>query len=243
MSYGIFASFYDRLMQDFRYDIYAGHLRDIIVKHCPDASIVADIACGTGSIAKLLSEYGYEVIGVDKSEEMLSVAREKTQGDVLFVHQDICELDMFGTYDAAVCTMDSLNHIENENLLEKAFEKISLFMNKNGVFIFDMNTLYKHEKVLAENTFVFDYDDLYCVWQNYFNKDDASVDIELDFFFAQNDMYERYSEDFSEYYYSYDTVRRILGKTGFEIIDALDARTFENAKTDSERVLYIVRKK
>lgn len=243
MSYGIFASFYDRLMQDFRYDVYAEHLKDIIVKYCPSSSIVADVACGTGSIAKLLSEYGYEVIGIDKSEEMLSVARKKTDGRVLFVHQDICELDMYGTFDAAVCTMDSLNHIENEDMLRQAFEKISLFMNKNGVFIFDMNTLYKHEKILAENTFVFDYDNLYCVWQNFFNKDDSSVDIELDFFFGQNGLYKRYSEDFSEYYYSFDTINSILRQTDFEIINVLDAQTFKSIKTDSERVLYTVRKK
>ena len=182
------------------------------------------------------------MIGVDMSEDMLSIAREKSDGKILYLCQNLAELDLYGTVDAAVCTLDSINHIEEENLL-KVFEKISLFMNKGGIFVFDVNTLYKHKYVLADNTFVYDLDDIYCVWQNYFNEDDNSIDIELDFFEKKNELYERHFESLSEFYYSEKQIRDKLEKSGFEVLGIFDNLSFESAKDDSERIIYIARKK
>lgn len=243
MSYGIFASFYDALTPDVRYDEYAAYVDGIIKKYFPDAKIVLDAACGTGSMTVRLAKKGYDMIGVDKSVEMLNAAREKSDKGILYLCQDLSELDLYGTIDACVCTLDSFNHIEDEETLLKAFEKISLFMNVGGVFIFDMNTLYKHREVLADNTFVYDLDDLYCVWQNFYNEDDSSVDIELDFFEEQDGLYKRYFESFSEYYYDDETVRSLLEKSGFEVAGRFDSLSFEEPNEKSERTVFVARKK
>lgn len=243
MSYNIFATFYDRLTENVRYDEYAEYLKKIFEKYCVNDGIILDAACGTGSITKRLSGYGYDMIGVDMSEDMLSVAKEKSDGTILYLCQDLAELDLYGTIDGAVCTLDSINHIEDEEILLRAFEKISLFMNKGGIFVFDVNTLYKHKYILADNTFVYDLDDIYCVWQNFFNDDDNSVDIELDFFEKKNELYERHFESFSEFYYSEKQIRNNLEKSGFEILEIFDNLSFESAKENSERIIYIARKK
>lgn len=242
MSYGVFASFYDALTPDVRYDEYAAYVDGIIKKYVPNAKIVLDAACGTGNMTVRLAEKGYDMIGVDLSAEMLNAAKEKSGKDILYLCQDLTELDLYGTIDACVCALDSLNHIESEEKLLNVFEKISLFMNNGGVFIFDLNTLYKHREILSENTFVYDLENVFCVWQNFFNNDDSSVDIELDFFERQGNVYKRYFESFSEYYYSGETVVKLLEASGFELVGHFDSLSFEKPTQKSERTVFIARK-
>lgn len=242
MSYEILASFYDSLTQDVRYDEYASYLDELIKKYNKDACIVLDAACGTGSITRRLSRLGYDMIGVDVSEEMLSVAKEKSDESILYLCQDLCELDLFGTVDVAVSTLDSINHIEKESLTD-VFKKISLFMNKGGIFIFDVNSLYKHRCVLSNNTFVYDEENVYCVWQNFYNEDDLSIDIELDLFEKKDGCYVRHFESFSEYFYDDDFLKKLLAENGFELVSTFEALTSESVKEDSERIIYVARKK
>ena len=115
-------------------------------------------------------------------------------------------------------------------------------MNNGGVFIFDLNTLYKHREILSENTFVYDLENVFCVWQNFFNNDDSSVDIELDFFERQGNVYKRYFESFSEYYYSGETVVKLLEASGFELVGHFDSLSFEKPTQKSERTVFIARK-
>ncbi|MBQ7654327.1 MAG: methyltransferase domain-containing protein [Clostridia bacterium] len=242
MSYGIFASFYDELTADVRYDEYAAYVEKIFAKYCPEAEIVLDAACGTGSITRRLSKIGYDMIGVDVSPEMLGVAKEKSDGSILYLCQDLCELDLYGTIDACVCALDSFNHFESEEKLLEAFKKISLFMSDGGIFVFDLNTLYKHREVLSDNTFVYDFENIYCVWQNFFNQGDSSVDIELDFFEKCGEMYKRHFESFSEFFYSDETVERLLEESGFEPVGHFDNLSFEKPSAESERTVFIARK-
>ncbi|MBQ7580953.1 MAG: methyltransferase domain-containing protein [Clostridia bacterium] len=242
MSYDFFASFYDELTGDVRYDEYALYVDRIIKEYCPDAKIVLDAACGTGSMTVRLAKLGYDMIGVDQSIGMLDVAKNKSDDRVLYLCQDLTQLDLYGTIDACVCALDSFNHIESEGKLLEAFKKISLFTVEGGIFIFDLNTLYKHREILSDNTFVYDLDDVYCVWQNFYNPDDSSVDIELDFFEKQGDVYRRYFESFSEFYYDDETVKDLLEQSGFELVGHFDNLSFEKPTGDSERTVFIARK-
>lgn len=242
MSYDFFASFYDELTGDVRYDEYALYVDRIIKEYCPDAKIVLDAACGTGSMTVRLAKLGYDMIGVDQSIGMLDVAKNKSDDRVLYLCQDLTQLDLYGTIDACVCALDSFNHIESEGKLLEAFKKISLFTVEGGILIFDMNTLYKHREILSDNTFVYDLDDVYCVWQNFYNPDDSSVDIELDFFERQGDVYRRYFESFSEFYYDEETVKDLLEQSGFELVGHFDNLSFEKPTGDSERTVFIARK-
>ena len=169
MSYGVFSEFYDALTANVSYDTVSQVLSSLLTRYGKSRGLLLDLACGTGSVSVRLAKKGYEVIGVDLSPEMLSEAQNKAYSagqNILFLCQDMTALDLYGTVDAAVCTLDGLCHLPNEESVFAALRKVSLFMNPGGVFLFDVNSDYKHRAVLGNNTFVYDTDDVYCVWQN-----------------------------------------------------------------------------
>ena len=185
-NYGYFASFYDELTNNVRYEKTARYILSLAEHYNHDMGLTLDLACGTGSLTVLLKKMGIDIYGIDASAEMLSIAQEKALSQeihgMLFLCQKMQNLDLFGTIDTCICTLDSINHITNSKELQKAFDKVSFFMNPKALFIFDVNTLYKHQSVLGDNTFVYDTENVYCVWQNTLLKDRRTVDISLDFF-------------------------------------------------------------
>ena len=242
-SYNSFADFYDELMKDVDYHARAAYIDGIVKANKPDARLLVDLACGTGSLTLELDAMGYDVIGVDWSEEMLSRAREKSDGSILYLCQSMQELDMYGTIDAFVCTLDSLNHINDRKQLILAFSRVSLFLEPDGVFVFDMNTPYKHEKILSDNSFVYETDNVFCVWRNEY-AGDGRVDIALDFFEPQPDgSYQRYCEDFSETAYSVEETVRMLDEAGLKLIAVYDDMTREPPAGDSLRLVFVAGKK
>ncbi len=245
MSYSDFAEVYDILMGDVDYSARSEYLLKLFTKHGKKPTLLLDLACGTGSFSNQFAKKGIEVIGVDMSEEMLSVARERSMeegNDILYLCQRAEELDLYGTVDGAVCCMDSLNHITDTETLQKAIDKVSLFLEKDCLFIFDVNTVYKHREILADNTFVFDEDEVYCVWQNSFNSENLTTDISLDFFIADDDVYIRSSEDFSERAYRDTELKEIIEKAGLKIEAVYDDMTTDPKKDTSERLIYVTRK-
>ena len=242
--YGDFARFYDKFTNNVDYPARARYFDAIIQKYNPDAEIVLDLACGTGSLSFELEPFGYDIVAVDNSYEMLSVAMEKREmleSNVLFLCQEMNELDLFGTVDATVCALDSINHILDEDELTEVFEKVSLFSNKGAVFVFDVNTVYKHQEVLGDNCFVYENGDTFCAWRNSLDKDGVTVDISLDFFDkTENDgLYCRYSSDFSEKAYEIDDLKEMLFKTGFLVKAVFDEDRFLPLRKDSERAIIV----
>ena len=239
MSYEAFAEYYDGLMQNVDYDSRAQYIDRLIRKYKPNANLLVDLACGTGSMTVKFAQMGYDVIGVDISEDMLSKARDKSDGSILYLCQSIQELDMYGTIDAFVCTLDGLNHIDGRGELVRAFRRVSLFMEPDGVFVFDMNTQYKHERILGCNTFVYENDEVYCVWQNQY-EGGGRVDIALDFFEEQEDgSYERYCEDFSEIAYSLADTEEMLREAGLKTAALYDDMTLDPPNERSERIVFV----
>ena len=244
-TYRSFAEHYDSLTQNVDYTGLCKHYTTLISQYGNGGNLVLDLACGTGSLSVLLAKGGYDVVGVDASGEMLALAMNKIEsfGNPIFLNQTMQELDLFGTIDAAVCCLDSINHLKTEADVKKAVEKVSLFLNPNGLFIFDINTLYKHREILGNNTFVYDTDDVYCVWQNTFNDKNGQIDILLDFFREDSGgKYTRSCENFSEYYYSDEFLMQTLEENSLKCIVKLDDFTQNPAKNDSQRVLYVCRK-
>lgn len=247
MSYTVFAEGYDALTQNVDYDACAAFLCGTL-EHCGIADgLVLDLACGTGSVAVRLAKAGYEVIGVDASPDMLAVAREKAQAagcDILLLCQDMCALDLYGTVRAAVCTLDSLNHLPHADAVREALRRVALFLEPGGIFIFDVNTPYKHREILGNHTFVYDTDEVYCVWQNTALPDDA-VQMELDFFFpaeGEEDVYVREHEQITERAYSTAQWEEMLGGAGFRVLAWYDGYTDASPTAHSERVVYAVQK-
>lgn len=245
--YGDFARFYDKFTQNVDYPARARYFDTVIQKYNPGANLLLDLACGTGSLSFALEPFGYDIVAVDNSYEMLSVASEK-RGELssnnLFLCQEMSELDLFGTIDATVCALDSLNHIVDETELKEVFKKVSLFSNKDAVFVFDVNTVYKHKEVLANNCFVFESGSTFCAWQNSLDEDGVTVDISLDFFDKdeENDSYYRYSTDFSEKAYEIDFLKELLFETGFEVKAVFDEDSFLPLRKDSQRAIFVAKK-
>lgn len=247
MSYGIFSSVYDILTENVEYERIAHKICSLLHKNGVNGGLLLDLGCGTGTLSFLLEKKGYDIIGVDASEDMLMVANEKKYDEnssAMFLCQKGEELDLYGTIDCAVSSLDTINHIDSLQKIEKAFSLVSLFMNMGGIFIFDMNTPYKHEKILGNNTFVYDMDEVYCVWQNSFDKEDCTTTIDLDFFIKNedDDGYERYSESFCEFSYSVEDIIKIIEKTGFTLLEMFDDYSDIMPGDKTERITFVCKK-
>ncbi len=247
MSYGIFSSVYDILTENVNYEKIANKICSLLHESGVNGGLLLDLGCGTGTLSFLLEGNGFDVIGVDASEDMLMVANEKKYeegSNAMFLCQSAESLDLFGTIDCAVSCLDTVNHIESLTKVKEAFEKVSLFMNMGGIFIFDINTPYKHEEILSNNTFIYDMDEVYCAWQNSYNKETATTSIDLDFFIKNedDDCYERYSESFFEYAYNPHDVLQALEKCGFEVLSTYDDYS-NNPVNDKTQRLVVVAKK
>lgn len=244
-SYSQFACVYDRLMSDVDYYGRTAYLLKLFESFGKVPTLLLDVACGTGGFSNQFALKGIEVIGTDMSEEMLLAARENSaelETDVLFLCQKAEELDLYGTVDGAICCMDSVNHITDKKKLKKAFKKISLFLEEDCLFIFDVNTVYKHEHVLADNTFVIEEEDVFCVWQNEYNEEKLTTDISLDFFVKNENGYDRYSEDFSERAYTEEELEELLTESGFKIEAIYGDMTVKAPDEECQRAIYVARK-
>lgn len=243
--YSVFAQFYDRLTQNAEYAHRAQYFLALMKKLEHSPGLTLDLACGTGSLTLELHRLGIDVYGVDSSVEMLSQAREKCAdagADILFLCQKMQNLDLYGTVDTVISSLDGINHLRGEAEVRQTFEKVSLFLNPGGYFIFDLNTLYKHEFVLGNNTFVYDLSDLFCVWQNRFAPSAGRVDIHLDFFQKDGKAYHRYSEYFSEYAYPAEQIVHWLQAAGFSSISLFDELTFQEPGEHCQRVVFAAKK-
>ena len=242
--YGVFSQFYDSLTDNVDYKKRADYFRTLLVRYSvADSAVILDMGCGTARFTSELAKLGYDMIGIDASPEMLCEARDNLteQGvQAMLLCQSMEELDLFGTVDCAVSTLDSINHLDGEESVKKAFYNAGLFMNPGGMFIFDINTIYKHREILGNNTFIYDTDDVYCVWQNTLN-DDMSVDISLDFFEADGDVYLRSGEEFREYAYPLDSIKQWLNQAEFEVLDIFDDMSLEPVGEASQRAVIAAR--
>lgn len=242
-SYGRFACFYDSLMQA-DYDKIAARIDQLVMNHYGKRGILLDLACGTGTLCEKLAKIGYDVIGTDISQEMLSVALDKKYDSGLpiqYLCQDMRNIDMFGTIDVTVCTLDSLNHLDCKEDVSKTFERVSLFAEPEGLFIFDVNTVYKHKNVLGDNTFVFENYEVFCVWQNFLCEDN-SVEINLDFFEKDGESYFRSTESFCEIAFEIEEIKTMLVENGFEIVGVFDGYEEREVSQISERAVFVARK-
>lgn len=243
--YGSFAEYYDSLTSNVDYRKTAEYVSDILNENRINKGILLDLACGTGTMSLIMAQKGYDVIGVNNSPEMLGEAREKALEageDILFLCQDMCSIDLYGTVDCTVCLLDSLNHLESKEELLEAFKRVSLFTVPGGLFVFDINTEYKHKYVLGDNTFVYDNDDVYCVWQNEYDDESKTVEIFLDFFQEENGLYRRSSEYFAERAFSDSDIKNLLSEAGFTDIKAYGELRKTAPSDTEERVFYVARK-
>lgn len=242
--YNSFARFYDGLMEDAEYGKRCDYILESAKRLNHKMGRTLDLACGTGSLTRELKKHGIDVFGVDASADMLTEAMQKNydeQTDIFYVNQEMQSLDLGEMIDTCVCTLDSINHITDADVLQQAFCRLSEHMESGGLFIFDVNTIYKHREVLADNAFVAENEDVFCAWQNELDEDDT-VNIYLDFFERDGEAYHRFQECFSERAYSQEQLQNMLKNAGFETVEFYDDLSFDAPKNDSQRIICVATK-
>jgi hypothetical protein len=152
------------------------------------------------------------------------------------------EIDMFGTIDVTICALDSINHLPSFDDVKKTFSKVSLFAEPDGLFIFDINTIHKHLNILADNTFTYETDDVFLVWENKLNKSNYDININLEFFERDGDKYYRSTENFIEKAYETSDIDNALIEAGFEILAHYDDDSFNPPNDNSQRIVIVARK-
>ena len=245
-SYKRFANYYDSLMrEDVDYSKICDFIENLFVHYDLSSSLIADLACGTGNITIPMSERGYEMIGVDKSVDMLNNARKKASKknqDILFLNQSITKLDLFGTCDAFLCMIDGINYILSPKSLADMFSRIKkCFLNPDGIFIFDISSFYKLSDILGNNTFIYDTQDVFYSWENKFYSDKNLSDMYLNFFVKEKKGYRRFCERHLQRAYKKEEIIFALKKAGFADIDCYDGFSFNSPKEDSQRIIFAAR--
>jgi len=237
-AYGKFANLYDCLMEDVPYEAIADKIDREIKQQNIKNRLVLDLACGTGTLTHLLRKKGYDMIGTDSSIEMLNVARKKNP-DVLFLHQSMEELELYGTVGAIVCCLDSINYLTEDGALDAVFHLCNNYLEPGGLLMFDINSAYKFSHVLADNVFTFDNDEIFYIWENAYLEDEALCDFYLTFFVKNGENYERFDEVHTERCYTEDEIVKSLTRNGFSVKQKYDGFSDETVKNTSERIFYV----
>ncbi len=247
MSYGVFAQYYDRLTQNVDYTAYAERLDELISSSGKKRRLLVDLGCGTGSLTLEMDRLGYDVTGIDLSCDMLSVAFNKKieQGSkAIFVNQDITDISLPYKVDVMICSLDVLNHLNSADDIKGVFGSVTKYLKKDGIFVFDMNTPYKHRELLSDNAFIYDLGDVYVTWQNEYQAADGSVNITLEFFIEGEDgLYDRYTEEFSEKVYEQADIIVMLEGAGLELVDCYDGWTSGKPNEKTDRILYVAKRR
>lgn len=238
-SYNIFAEFYDDLTQNVEYEKIAKYVSSFFKKYYPSGKTVLDLACGTGTLSKLLNEEGYNIIGIDLSDDMLCIASSKSVDNASFIKGDISSFALPQKVDYCVCSLDSINHLKSIEQVGECFNCVYNSLVDGGIFVFDVNTVYKHKNVLNDNTFVFDEENFFLSWDNEYLGENT-VRILLDFFVFNGVNYDRFSEEFCEKAYEISELENKLNK--FIILGVYDELTLTEPKNDSERIYFVCKK-
>ncbi len=241
-SYTVFSEVYDRLMNDIPYEKWVINLEKIWDKFGMKPEFVVDLACGSGTMTKLLKDKGYEMFGIDLSADMLIQAREKLE-DTLLLNQDMTDFQLHGLVDSIICLCDSVNYLQKAEDVLKMLVCCKQNLDKNGILIFDMNTEYKFRELLGENTFADNFDDFSYIWHNFFDEKKMVHEYETTFF-MKNDTgnYEKFSEYHYEKCYSIDIIKDLINKSGLEFLGVYDENLFDTPFDKSERIYFVCRK-
>ncbi|XCP86877.1 class I SAM-dependent methyltransferase [Roseburia hominis] len=243
--YGSFARVYDIFMDNIPYDAWSEYLTGLLKKYGVHEGLVLDLGCGTGNMTELLAQKGYDMIGVDNSEDMLEIALEKrieSGHEILYLLQDMREFELYGTVCAVVSVCDSLNYITEPEELLTVFQLVNNYLDPKGVFIFDFNTLYKYSEVLGERTIAENREECSFIWDNYFDEEDGINEYELTLFIREEGgLFRRYEETHFQRAYTLEEMERLVKRSGLEFVTAYDAFTLNAPMETSERIYIVAR--
>jgi len=244
--YNNFAYVYDKLTIDIDYKKWADYIENILSKHKVKATMILELGCGTGSFGIEMARRGYEMICLDLSTEMLDCASEKAKKDeldILFLNQDMCNFELYGTVDVIVCLLDSFNYLTKPSQIKNLFKLVHNYLNPGGLFIFDINTQYKFEKTLSNNLFYEIDDDITYIWENDYNPKTKKARFDLTFFVKQDELYQRFDETHFEKAYSNVEIMEFIKTSDLEFITVYDELKFKKPSLTNQRSFYVCKKK
>ena len=239
--YSDFAYVYDKLMYDVDYKKWADFIESIFKKYKQNPSLVLDLACGTGSFTIEMAKRGYDMIGIDISVDMLNCAKEKSSHyeNILYLNQDMVNFELYGTVDAIVLLMDSLNYILYKKDVKKLFKNVHNYLNPGGLYIFDINTPYKFKNIFKNNVFYDVSDEITYIWQNSFDSKRNICEFDLTIFTKENGMYKRMDEIHLERCYEINDLKKMVNESGLRLLNIYDDLKFAKAPSNAQRVFFV----
>ncbi len=243
-AYTSFASVYDLFMDNVPYEEWCAFLCKILAQHGITDGPVLDLGCGTGKMTRLMSEQGYDMTGIDNAAEMLQIAAmEPGEVPILYLLQDMQDLELDGCVRAVYSVCDCVNYVLDEEELQQAFSRVHEYLEEDGAFIFDVNTSYKYTKLLAENTFAESRDEGSFIWDNYYDEEERINEYDLTLFIPEGDeLYRRYTETHYQRNYETETLLKLLKNAGFTDICVYDDYTDAPLCETSERAVFVAKK-
>ncbi len=213
-----------------------------------ERNTILDIGCGTGTLTELLARQGYDMIGIDNSSEMLQIAMEKREQsglDILYLLQDMRELELYGTVGAAVSVCDSINYLLEEEEIVQTFRLVNNYLYPHGIFIFDFNTVYKYEKLIGDTTIAENRDECSFIWENYYHETEEINEYDLTIFVREdkkNGLFRRFQETHYQRGYRLEQILVCVERAGLQFVEAVDADTHGEVTDESGRIYVVARK-
>ncbi len=244
-SYQDFASLYDTLTFDVDYEKIADFIASHLSREGIKNGLVLDLACGTGTLTLALAKRGYDMTGADASEEMLSAARQKEGSEnLLFLNQPMEAFELYGTMDAIVCVLDSVNYLTDPESVRKMLSLCANYLNPDGILIFDVNSEYKFRHVLGNETYTYETDTIFYVWENEFDEEEGLCNLYLTFFEETEDgLYRRIDEMHTQRFYSDAFLQKAIADAGLTLLDRYDDYEDKSPIDTTQRIVYKVKKR
>lgn len=248
-AYTDFASVYDKFMDETPYEQWSQNIKSVLAEYGIYDGLVLELGCGTGSMTQLLSDMGYDMIGVDCSQEMLNIAfqkKEQSQNDILYLNQDMRSFELYGTVRAVVSVCDSVNYLLEKEELTECFRLVNNYLDPKGIFFFDFNTRYKYEAVIGDTVIAENREDCSFIWENFYDSEEKINEYDLTIFVKSEegksqDTFRRFQETHFQRGYDLEEIIQCIKESGLEFVKAYDADTLSEVKPKSERIYCIAR--
>ena len=242
-AYAGFAEVYDLFMDNVPYEEWKEHICELLAEYGIKEGLLLDLGCGTGTMTRLLAKEGFDMIGVDVSPEMLEIARDKEpeNSSVLYLCQDMRSFELYGTVGAVVSVCDAMNYLLTEEDLIQVIRLVNNYLDPDGIFLFDLNTVYKYEELLGDATIAENREEGSFIWENDYDRNTHLNEYDMTFFIKEKELYRKYEEVHVQRAYSLAEIEKAIAAGGMKLEKILDAQTLQAPVRGTERVYVIAR--
>lgn len=245
-AYRSFASVYDEFMDNIPYDEWGRYVHELLIKNNITSGSVTELGCGTGSMTQILASYGYNMTGIDISEDMLKIAeakRKKNNSKITYSYESMTDFSTDSLQDACICVCDSSNYLIEDGELMACFMAVYKNLRQGGILIMDFKTEYFYKKVLGECTIAENRDDASFIWENYYYDNDKINEYILTLFIKEDKgLFNKYVETHYQRAYSIREIKESLAYSGLKLLNIYEAFTNKKPDRHSERIYLIAKK-